>query len=926
MNEQLGESPENIQGETPMPEEEAEVADSSQSSEDILSEDLHTNIIKNNREITSFLGEIQKEMKQEGFDCGGALEKAWAMIKETENLERDNKGMISSGDMLNISTRLMLLKSLVSELGEFQRLQEQIKNSGEVEQEVKQEAVEKKKIIIPSEEPKKKEPKTQDIMQKFVVPRENIEEMESETPESKKNVPQKLEIPPEKKEKKEEDLNEQKIVDYLLRRASNLLSCKDALLTGKELSDAEKGFLQQEFQDVSTISKKKNLLEMIETREAKLIEMAEERARIASMGGVMSGLRLIDKGFNVAAGKMKVPATFNEGLGNLDEVVGNMCDIVHALKELNDMRKRDLPKELNDSLNKFEKGVSVKLEGDENIKWEKKDESTDAVKISGRDVDRVQREDTNGWFFLKRLLEMAGESNHFGAIKEADSKGKVSRSRESLGNGRYRFDIEWEDATKAKNVLIITVNLGVEGRGGFWERHDIRKKKDVQVTVEEYWEKVKKEDETKTKEREPEEVGDSEDEKGVGNDEKHLSDFLLSGIREGRPIIVKKEGGVVLRYFRAGGKVYCQRLLNTGSYGESTGPFNDENEKVTVGKDGIKDIYLKLNEQAERQKTEERELEEVGDIEDGGDEKNAEALRTFIIEGLGNNKYQDYLVNIAGSSLEGGASVIDALDTEFDLDDEAIRKFIETLASFAGKKPQEITVKEIRNVILENSSNETNELFGELWELNALASKQKQKESVSAEDEDLGKRLLEKIKNVAAKNMKNEQLKENEKKLAKVIFEECKKQLEEWESEEDASESEQKNIEEETAIEDHKTEETEAEEKDERIESLERLSGEKDVEEGCVYKIFANGNYEIRMKNGIIYVKTEGGFQEDTLDKDFLLVAGGRDATLPLAGTTILSNLKPKENELSPIPMRQTLFIGKVKKIEKQFEKNNDRK
>ncbi|MFA6896669.1 MAG: hypothetical protein WCQ96_00040 [Patescibacteria group bacterium] len=838
MNEQLGESPENIQGETPMPEEEAEVADSSQSSEDILSEDLHTNIIKNNREITSFLGEIQKEMKQEGFDCGGALEKAWAMIKETENLERDNKGMISSGDMLTISTRLMLLKSLVLELEEFQRLQEQIKNSGgdEVEPEAKQEEVEKKKVVFPSEEPK------------------NIEETESGVQESKENVLEKPGTPLEKKEKKEEDLNEQKIVDNLLRRASALLACKDALLTGKGLSDAEKDFLRQEFpkQDISI--SEDDLLKAIETRKIELIKMAEEGALIAGMGNVMKTLYLSDRGFVGVAEEINKQETLGNGLVKLHENIESTYYAVLTLREMQKIREEreeeqeKLSEEKRNFLDKFEKGVSVKLEGDENIKWEKKDESTDAVKISGRDVDRVQREDTNGWFFLKRLLEMAGESNHFGAIKEADFKGKVSRSRESLGNGRYRFDIEWEDATKAKNVLIITVNLGVEGRGGFWERHDIRKKKDVQVTVEEYWEKIKKEDETKIEEREPEEVGDIKDEKGVGNDEKHLSDFLLSGIREGRPIIVKKEGGVVLRYFRAGGKVYCQRLLNTGSYGESTGPFNDENEKVTVGKDGIEDIYselneqverqkirvsenenhlstfmssdleeggpvivekdngvllryfreggknyyqtrlpvnkdygkpvplifdlgvtvgkdgiediyFELNEQVERQKTEEREPEDVNDVEGEGRGSLEEFIKRNLKDGDG---YQNCLLEVVTSGLDDEALIVDVFGMEFD--PEKAREFINELVVFAGKSPEKIKVGKIRKVILESfSSPKTAELFKAIQELNALEL---------PEDSPEYKSMLEKIKNIANSNIDDTDkgLNKNEKGLAKNSF------------------------------------------------------------------------------------------------------------------------------------------------------------
>lgn len=820
MKEQPGEIPNNTQKETPVvPEEKAKTVDFSRLRDENFSPKdlLHIKITENNREVTSFVGKIQKEMKREGFDCEGALEKAKAMIKETEDLEADNKGTISTEDISGISTRLMLLNGLVSELEleKSQELREQIKNSGEGE--VKQE---QEKVIFPSEEPK-----NQDIMQEVVVPEKNIDKTESEAQELEENVIEES----EKKEKEEEDSKEQEIVDNFLRRAARLLACKDVLSTERELSDAQKVFLSQEFpnQDVSAISRE-NLLEMIEVREEKLIEMAERGARIAGMRNIMSGFRLIDKGFPTVTKEMNDPMTFDKGLDNLDKMTESTLNIARALRELHEMREnKNLSEESEGSLDKYKKGVIVELEGDKNIKWEKKGERTDSVKISGRDVDNIQRKDTNDWFFLKRLLEMAGTSNHFDAIKEADSKSnKVSRSRKNLGNGRYRFDIEWEDATKVKRLLIITVDLGVEVRGSFWERNDIRKKRDVPVTAEEYWEEVKKEDEIKIEEREPEDIGDNE---------------------------------------------------------------NEDNNK-----------------------------------------ENAGALKDFVRKGFAGGEYQDYLFCIAISDPKDGAFVIDALDAKFNLDDKAIRKFIETLASFVRKEPQEITVKEVQNVVSENFSNETNNLLGELGKLDVLTSELNRKESVSAEDKDQGKKLLENIRDIATKNMKNERLEGNEKKLAKVILEQLREAVGDVENVltegGDISESKQKEHEEEATIENRETEQMEAEEKDEQRESLERLDGEKDVEEGCVYKIFANGNYEIRMKNGIIHFKTEGNSQERILDKDFLLVAGGRDAMLPLAGTTALSNRKPKENELPPVPMRQVLLIGKVEKIEKQFEKNNNRK
>ena len=808
-------NPESTQEEISVPKE-VNAVDSSQSgNKDISPKDPHRNIIENSGEVTSFVAEIRRKMNQEEFNYKEALEQANAMINKTENLEADSKGMVSEEDKGNISARLMLLRNLVSELDEFQKqiLEKKIQDSGENEvqqeevkqEEAQQEEMQRKKVVIPSEEPKDVKG-TEEEGQKPKMVKYTFEEPKT----------------PQEKEKKE-DLEEQKRVDNLLRRASKFLACKDALLTEKEFSDEEKGFLKQEFpnQNISMMDKD-TLLKMIETREAKLIEMAEEGARIAGMVNVMETLHLSNKGFIGVAGKIDEQKTLSEGLVDLHENVESTYYAVLALREMHEMReKQTLPEESGNSLNKFKKGVSVELEGDENIKWEKKGEGTDSVKISGRDVDRIQREDNNNWSFLKRLLEMAGKDNYFSAIKEVNSRGnEVSYSRESLGNGSFRFDIEWEDVKGEKNLLIITVDLGVDGRGGFWERHDIRKKRDAKVTVEEYWEEVKKENETKTEEREPEEVDNVEDEDGTGNledkrgegavgdssftlelsglengkpiivkrevkvqereggvktkeggleevgdfedeggmkgNESHFSTFILSSIREGKPVIVKKNSGVFLRYFRKGGENYYQTCLPDGNYDEPTKLFGDF--KMTIGKNDIKSIYFENNEQPEQQ--------------------------------------------------------------------------------------------------------------------------------------------------------------------PEVLEEE---QMKRSKSEEDASELKQKNIKEETVIEDRETEETEAEEKDERIESLEKLDAERGLEEGCVYKIFADENYEIWKQNGIVYYKTEGSFREHLLDKDFLLEVG-KVWMLPLKGTTTLSKSEPKENGAPPAPMRQYLQIGEVKKIEKQFEKNNNRK
>jgi len=233
----------------------------------------------------------------------------------------------------------------------------------------------------------------------------------------------------------------------LTEKIEALYGCMNTLDEDKDLEDGQKAFL-----DKLSVKHEYGAIK------DKIIALEEDRTILAG------SMRMTGAGQDYRS-MMKDGASAYEYYGNASETLAAAKTLEIAFTK---RLERELPLSRRgavfqrESIDRFSDEVSEEIGLRDRV-------------VRGRDVSDIESKNTSDWWLMDKLLKLTGKEKFGSEIKDADNRGKCKHKKEDLGNGRYRFIIEWEDTKGQKKELDIRVDIKDSTgtgtlRGLVWDR------------------------------------------------------------------------------------------------------------------------------------------------------------------------------------------------------------------------------------------------------------------------------------------------------------------------------------------------------------------------------------------------------------------------------------------------------------------------